>query len=139
MPAARVLAPRGSPRSHVPATQAEALEAQGKFRKAAAIYKECVDADAADPGARLTDSPPLVMGWWGLALKRSGDLAGAAAAYDAGLAALERGCALSPEAPEWRESVRLDLLLKKARSCPVPPGPPAPTHAGGIPAPLPAG
>jgi hypothetical protein len=48
--------------------------------------------------------------YYGLALTRAGDLAGAAAAYTRGIELLASGCRVSPNAPQWRETSRLILL-----------------------------
>jgi hypothetical protein len=89
--------------------EAEALEAAGRFLEAAALYKRCLDADARNPGARLLQTPPQIWSFYGLALKRARRFSEARAAYDAGLRALEMGCHVEPDTPEWRESVRLSL------------------------------
>jgi hypothetical protein len=89
--------------------QAEALEATGRFMEASALYKECLQADARNPGARLLPTPPQTWSYYGLALKRAGRFSEAHAAYELGLRALEAG-PVEPETPEWRTTNRLSLL-----------------------------
>jgi tetratricopeptide (TPR) repeat protein len=89
--------------------EAEALEAAGRFLEAAALYKQCLDANARNPGAHLLRIPPNMWAYYGLALMRAGRFREARAAYDAGLRALELGCYIEPDTPEWRETMRLRL------------------------------
>jgi tetratricopeptide (TPR) repeat protein len=91
--------------------RAEALEARGAFLDAVALYKQNLEDDARAPHAqpRLLGTPALAWSHFGLALKRAGRREQAAAAYEAGLRALERGRA-EPDTDAWRESSRLHLL-----------------------------
>lgn len=94
---------------------AEALEARADYAGAAALYKSCVDDDASVLGG-LTCSPPLTWQYYGLALKRAGNTAGAIRAYESGLKLLASGCRITPA--ECRETNRLQLyscLLNIAR------------------------
>jgi hypothetical protein len=77
--------------------------------EASALYKECLQADARNPGARLLPTPPQTWSYYGLALKRAGRFSEAHAAYELGLRALEAG-PVEPETPEWRTTNRLSLL-----------------------------
>lgn len=86
--------------------QAEVLEAQGRFLEAAALYKQNLADAVATPG--LLASPPMEWAYYGLALKRAGNLDAAAHAYAAGLRAAAEG-PMEPDTPLWRESHRLNL------------------------------
>jgi tetratricopeptide (TPR) repeat protein len=112
--ATRLAAPRsggGHTRESVDTliAEAEALEAAGRFTAAAALYKQCLDADARNPEAHLLRIPPNMWAYYGLALKRAGRFREARAAYDAGLRVLKMGCYIEPDTPEWRETMRLRL------------------------------
>ena len=89
--------------------EAEALEVDGRYLEAAALYKQNIMEDARNPAARLLLTPPLQWSHYGLALKRAGRFREAKAAYAAGLRALETG-PVEPDTPEWRETNRLNLL-----------------------------
>ena len=107
----------------------EALEKEGDFVGAAAVYKRCIDDMARDARGYMMPplskgyrvSLPLLWSFFGLALKRSGRLAEADDAYEAGLRALlamplQAGRAYEVE----QEALRLDLLVKLVmlhRSC----------------------
>ena len=88
--------------------EGETLEAAGRFMEASALYKECLQADARNPGARLLPTPPQTWSYYGLALKRAGRYREARAAYEAGLRALQTR-PVEPDTPEWRETQRLEL------------------------------
>jgi hypothetical protein len=90
---------------------AEELEARGEFIAAAACYKSVLSDDMRHPTLQLLDSPPLVWGFYGLALKRAGRFAEADAAYETGLRVLAC-CRITPDTPPVRETYRLDLLSK---------------------------
>jgi hypothetical protein len=115
--AAHLAAPMSHARANARTARAEALEAEGEFRAAAALYKANLDDDLRSPGVLL--SPPLMWHYYGLALCRSGDLVAARAAYDAGLAICGT-CHLSPDLPEWRETLRTTLLTGLIRVVPLP-------------------
>jgi len=89
---------------------AEALESVGKFAEAELVYRECLDADARSPGARLLMTPAMVWSYYGLALKRQEKWAAAEAAYESGIKSITGRGYAEPDTAEWRESVKLDLL-----------------------------
>jgi hypothetical protein len=89
---------------------AEALEARGEFVAAAALYKSCITDDMRVPGGVSRD-PAILWQYYGLALKRAGDIAGAKAAYMSGIALLASGCRVSPNVPQRRETQRLLLFI----------------------------
>jgi tetratricopeptide (TPR) repeat protein len=88
----------------------EALEHQHRYAEAAVLYKECLEDDMRHPG--VIQSPPLFWQYLGIALRKSGDPAGAVRAYTRGLEILPT-CHLDPDMPEWRETLRLNLLELK--------------------------
>jgi len=92
--------------------EGEALETQGRYMEAAALYKQNLADDARNPAPRLVATPPQQWSFYGLALKRAGRYAEAQRAYEAGLRAVSSGCPTFPDTPEWRETQRLDLLEK---------------------------
>lgn len=89
---------------------AEALESVGKFAEAELVYRECLDADARSPGARLLMTPAMVWSFYGLALKRQEKWAAAEAAYETGIKSITGRGYAEPDTAEWRESVKLVLL-----------------------------
>ena len=93
---------------HALIDEAETLEAAGRFLDAAVLYKQALDADVRNPGARLLPTPPQTWAFYGLALKRAECFRDARAAYDAGLHVLQTG-PVDPETPEWRETQRIEL------------------------------
>ena len=108
--------------------QAEVLEAQGRFLEAAALYRRNLDDAAATPG--LLASPPMEWAYYGLALKRAGQLDAAADAYASGLRAAAEG-PVEPDTPQWRESHRLNLrnleITLRLAQGDTPPQPSAPS------------
>jgi tetratricopeptide (TPR) repeat protein len=92
--------------------EGEALETQGRYMEAAALYKQNLADDSRNPALRLVATPPQQWSFYGLALKRAGRYAEAHRAYEAGLRALSSGRPIFPDTPEWRETQRLDLLGK---------------------------
>jgi hypothetical protein len=119
--AALMLAPGGAPPTLDSCAErtrvAEALEAVGEFGTAAELYRANLADNMRVPGC--VHSPPLVWQYFGLALKRNGDLAGARAAYERGLAVLHStGSVVLPDTPEWRETLRLMLLSSLANILP---------------------
>ena len=91
---------------------AEALETEGRYMEAAALYKQNISDDARNPALKLLaySCAPQQWSFYGLALKRAGRYAEAHRAYKAGLRALSGP--VEPDTPEWRETWRLDLLEK---------------------------
>ena len=87
---------------------AEALEALGEYAAAAELYKSCIDDDARVPGG-VSPSPPIMYEYYGLALKRAGNLAGAVAAYRRGIQLVSNCHRMTIDSPEWRETLRLRL------------------------------
>ena len=86
----------------------ETLEAHGHFVQAAKLYKQCLDEDEANPG--VVASPAVVTTWYGIALRKSGDNAGAIVQYEKALRLLEQGCRCELDTPSYRESLRLHTL-----------------------------
>jgi len=89
--------------------RAEALEQANRFAEAAALYKQNIMDDLATPGC--IPSPPLMWQYYGIALRKSGDEAGALAAYKHALRLLDSGVRCVPDTAAWRETLRLRILI----------------------------
>lgn len=94
--------------------QAEKLEEQGQYAQAAALYGQNLADDLrtrAREGPTSTgvlSCPPLVWSYYAIALRKSGRVSEAIAAFETGLRSLPGQ--LKPDTPQWREHLRILLL-----------------------------
>jgi len=91
--------------------RAEAMEYAELFTEAAALYKQNLDDHRDVPaGTSGLQNEPRMWYFYGIALRKQDDDAGAMKAYKHGLALLKAGCPLAPNTEEYRESLRLHIL-----------------------------
>jgi tetratricopeptide (TPR) repeat protein len=92
---------------------AERLEEQGRHLEATKLYRQNLDDDSRFPG--VLRSPPMDWSYLGVALRKCGRVAEAIAAYNSGLAALRDG-RVDPDTPQWREHLRIHILMLMAKA-----------------------
>lgn len=96
---------------HIRTARAEAMEYAGLFAEAAALYKQNLDDHRDVPaGTSGLKNEPRMWYFYGIALRKQDDDAGAMKAYKHGLALLKAGCPLAPNTEEYRESLRLHIM-----------------------------